>query len=152
MSRATDSPDAAMLRQFLVYAEEPAHLLLALAIGGYAWRLHGLTGAILTICAIIVIIGLSNMAILRAGGGRRLTRFSRWAWLAIILAALVLVGRPEAEQECKYRRSGFWGLPQLAFCDPPAEGARQKVRPPNAANVPPPANSAQTRTPPRTGE
>lgn len=128
MSRATDSPDAAMLRQFLIYAEEPAHLLLALAIGGYAWHLHGLTGAILTICAIIVVIGLSNMAILRAGGGRRLTRFSRWAWLAVILAALVLIGRPEAEQECKYRRSGFWGLPQLAFCDPPAEGDRQKSR------------------------
>ena len=152
MSRTTESADAAMLRQFLIYAEEPAHLLLALAIGGYAWHLHGLTGAILTICAIIVVIGLSNMAILRAGGGRRLTRFSRWAWLAIILAALVLVGRPEAEQECKYRRSGFWGLPQLAFCDPPAEGGRQKARLSSAAEIPPPGNSAQTGTPPPTGE
>ena len=128
MSKTSDTPDAAMLRQFLIYAEEPAHLLLALAIGGYAWHLHGLTGAILTICAIIVVIGLSNMAILRAGGGRPLTRFSRWAWLAIILAALVLIGRPEAERECKFGRSGLWGLPQLAFCDPPAPAERQRPR------------------------
>ena len=128
MNRPPDSPDAAMLRQFLIYAEEPAHFILALAIGALAWRLHGLTGAILTVCAIIVVIGLSNMAILRAGGGRRLTRFSRWAWLALILAALVLIGRPDTERECKFGRSALWGLPQLAFCDLPAPEERQRPR------------------------
>ena len=119
MTRATNEPEPSGLQRIRAYGEEPAHLIAALAVGGYAWALHGLTGAILTVCAIIVAIGLSNMAILRAGGGRSLTRFSRWAWLAVILAALVLIGRPEAERECKYRNSGFWGLPELAFCDPP---------------------------------
>ena len=119
MRRVTNSSDSEGLRRFLTYAEEPAHLILALAIGGYAWALHGLAGAILTVCAIIVVIGLSNMAILAAGGGRRFTRFARWGWLAIILAGLVLIGRPEAERDCRIPTSGLWGLPQLAFCDPP---------------------------------
>ena len=119
MRKATDSSDSESLRRFLTYAEEPAHFILALAVGGYAWALHGLTGAILTVCAIIVVTGLSNMAILAAGGGRRLTRFARWGWLAIILAGLVLIGRPEAERDCTVPTSGLWGLPQLAFCDPP---------------------------------
>ena len=119
MNRTSNSPDPGSLRQFLTYAEEPAHFILALAIGGYAWALHGLTGAILTVCAIIVAIGLSNMAILAAGGGRRFTRLARWGWLAVILAGLVLIGRPEAERDCTVPTSGLWGLPQLAFCDPP---------------------------------
>ena len=119
MSRATNSTEPSGLRQFAANAEEPAHLIAALAIGGYAWALHGLTGAILIVCAIIVLIGLTNMAIVALGGGRRLTRAARWGWLAIILGALVLIGRPQAERDCGKRTSSFWGLPQLAFCDPP---------------------------------
>lgn len=120
MSRVTTTP-ARSLRQLV--AEEPAHFFSALGIGGYAWALHGLAGAILTICAVIAAIGLTNMAIIAAGGGRHLTRFARWGWLAIILTALVLFGRPEEERDCSIPTSAFWGLPQLAFCDPPKSPA-----------------------------
>ena len=116
MNRSMTTP-ARSLRQLV--AEEPAHFISAIGIGGYAWALHDLAGAMLTICAIIVAIGLTNMAILAAGGGRRLTRFARWSWLAIILIALILIGRPEEVRDCSIPTSAFWGLPQLAFCDPP---------------------------------
>lgn len=119
---ATPAPPAAPRR------EEPiVHFLVALGVAAYAWVLHRLIGAILTVSILVFASALTNMAVLAAGGGARCLRISRWAWLALVLATLVLIGRPAAERDCRVKTSSFWSLPQLAFCTDHKEAIRRSL-------------------------
>lgn len=108
--------------------EEPAvHFLAALTVTAYAWLLHSLIGAILTVSVLAFTIGLTNLAIVAAGGGRTLLQISRWVWLAFVLAALLVVGRPAEERDCREQTNSFWALPQLAFCTDHKEELRKSL-------------------------
>ena len=96
--------------------EQIAHFVAALSVGAYAWTLHGLVGAMLALSLLVVAIALTNMLLLAAKAGERSLQISRWAWLLALLAALVIIGRPDAERDCGVKTSAFWDLPQLAFC------------------------------------
>ncbi|HET9639578.1 MAG TPA: hypothetical protein VFP12_10255 [Allosphingosinicella sp.] len=109
--------------------EQRLHLVAALAVAAYAWTLHGLIGGILTFSTIVIAAALTNLAIAAVGGGPKLARISRWAWLLAVLAALVIIGRPAAERDCEIQASPFWSLPQLAFCDEDKEAARRAAHP-----------------------
>jgi hypothetical protein len=117
--------------------EPPVHFVSALAVGAYAWILHGLGGGILALSLLIISIGLTNMAILAAGGSAVLIRVSRWGWLAVVLASLIVVGRPAAEKDCSVATSPFWRLPQLAFCsdDKPPAGESSRAKDHSAEGV-----------------
>ncbi|MGA9581675.1 MAG: hypothetical protein WBR13_06870 [Allosphingosinicella sp.] len=110
-----------------------AHFVFTLAVAAYAWVLHGLVGAILTFSAVVIAAALTKMAILAVAGGPQLIRISRWAWLAAALAALVIIGQPAAERDCRVRTSSWWSLPQLAFCDDEKETIQRAAhrRPPH---------------------
>ena len=115
--------------------EEPiTHFILTLAVATYAWILHGLIGAILTFSVIVIAAALTKIAILAAGGGPRLVRISRWAWLTAVLAGLIVIGRPAAERDCGVETSAWWRLPQLAFCNDEKESIRRAAR---APRIPP---------------
>ena len=134
-SRARSSP----LDLFRTGREEPrVHALAALAVAAYAWTLHGLIGAILTLSTLIIAIALTNIAIAAGGGGAKWARISRWAWLLAVLAALVIMGRPDAERDCRAKASPFWSLLQLAFCDEDKETVRRakRRRPPPHEHLP----------------
>jgi hypothetical protein len=114
--------------------EEPiAHFIVALAIAAYAWILHGLTGAILSFSLIFMASAVTRLAVQAAGGGPGIVRTSRWGWLAAVLAALVVIGRPAAERDCAVRTSPSWSLPQLAFCDDEKESIRRAAHAPRKA-------------------
>lgn len=114
---------------FRTGGEEPRlHALTALAVVAYAWTLHGLIGAILTFSLLIIAIAVTKMAIAVSGGSAKWARISRWAWLLAVLAALVIIGRPAAERDCRAQTSSFWSLPQLAFCDDDKVAIRRAAR------------------------
>jgi hypothetical protein len=108
--------------------EEPAvYMVVALAIAAYAWILHRLVGAIVVFSVLIFATALTNMALIAAGRGARALRISRWGWLAAMLTALVVIGRPAAERDCRVATSSFWSLPQLAVCTDHKEEIRKSL-------------------------
>lgn len=72
-----------------VAADNSLHWLALLSAAGYAWKLHGLLAAIAVLVGLLIVISLSNLAILAKSGSFKLLRLNRWSWvvLAVILLA-----------------------------------------------------------------
>jgi hypothetical protein len=65
------------------------------AVGLYGWQLHGWLTGLLLIIGLVVVIGLSNIAILAAAPESRLfalLRMNRWGWVVLVAASLTLSG------------------------------------------------------------
>jgi hypothetical protein len=72
-----------------------AHKLAIAAVGLYGWQLHGWLTGLLLIIGLVVVIGLSNIAILAAAPESRLfalLRMNRWGWVVLVAASLTLSG------------------------------------------------------------
>jgi hypothetical protein len=72
-----------------------AHKLAIAAVGLYGWQLHGWLTGLLLIIGLVVVISLTNIAILAAAPESRLfamLRMNRWGWVVLAGIALIYSG------------------------------------------------------------
>lgn len=71
-----------------VAVDHTLHWLAVLAVGGYAWKLHGWLAGIVILIGLVAAISLTNLAILAKVGSFRLIRVNRWGWVILTFALL----------------------------------------------------------------
>lgn len=75
-----------------IATDHSLHWLGLIGIAGYAWQLHGFFVAVAGLLALLLVIAISNLAILATSGRFALVRVNRWAWLVVALVLLALSG------------------------------------------------------------
>lgn len=75
-----------------VAIDHSLHWLAMLSAAAYAWKLHGLIAAIAVLIGLLIVISLTNLAILAKSGSFTLVRMNRWAWLILTFFLLAASG------------------------------------------------------------
>ena len=83
-----------------VRSDHYAHKLAILSVAAYGWQLHGWLTGLGILVGLIIIISITNIALMAAGPDHKLLRrirLNRWGWVVIAAIMLVLSGATIAE-------------------------------------------------------